>query len=130
MLTEGGRKPSPDRGETNESKSTTSKPWPNANGWRLARRCVLFVPVEAVEAARRLSREFHQAHRALDLHVLGDQVRFTSVFRATKPSRPTSSKGRGLHHRTRRPAPRPVPVEPVEPVAPAAVEPERPRNSP
>ncbi len=61
--------------------------------------------------------------------MLGDQVRFTSVFRE-HGAEPADLIEKVEVFTTERaaPAPRPVPVEPVEPVAPAAVEPERPRK--
>ena len=131
LTEEGGRKPKAlIEVETNESVNHLEAMAQWANLAKARTSLVLFVPVGAVEAARRLSNE--NSIKLTELwtyHVLGDQVRFTSVFRQ-HGAEPADLIEKVEVFTTERaaPAPRPVPVEPVEPVAPPAAEPERPRK--
>jgi len=130
LTEEGGRKPKAlIEVETNESVNHLEAMAQWANLAKSRTSLILFVPVGAVEAARRLSSE--NGIKVTELwtyHVLGDQVRFTSVFRAhgTEPA-DLIEKVEVFTTERQAPAPRPVPVEP-EPVAPPAAEPERPRK--
>ena len=131
LTEEGGRKPKAlIEVETNESVNHLEAMAQWANLAKARTSLVLFVPVGAVEAARRLSSE--NSIKLAELwtyHVLGDQVRFTSVFRE-HGAEPADLIEKVEVFTTERaaPAPRPVPVEPVEPVAPPAAEPDRPRK--
>ena len=130
LTEEGGRKPKAlIEVETNESVNHLEAMAQWANLAKARTSLILFVPVGAVEAARRLSSE--NAIKVTELwtyHVLGDQVRFTSVFRE-QGAEPADLIEKVEVFTTERqaPAPRPVPVEP-EPVAAPAAEPERPRK--
>ena len=83
LTEEGGRKPKAlIEVETNESVNHLEAMAQWANLAKARTSLVLFVPVGAVEAARRLSHE--NSIKLAELwtyNVLGDQVRFTSVFR-------------------------------------------------
>jgi hypothetical protein len=132
LTEEGGRKPKAlIEVETNESVNHLEAMAQWANLAKSRTSLILFVPVGAVEAARRLSNE--NAIKLSELwtyHVLGDQVRFTSVFRE-RGLEPADLIEKAEVFTTERaaPAPRPVPVEPVEPAAPPpAPQPERPRK--
>ena len=131
LTEEGGRKPKAlIEVETNESVNHLEAMAQWANLAKARTSLILFVPVGAVEAARRLSSE--NSIKLTELwtyHVLGDQVRFTSVFRE-HGAEPADLIEKVEVFTTERaaPAPRPVPVEPVEPVAPPAAEPDRPRK--
>ena len=130
LTEEGGRKPKAlIEVETNESVNHLEAMAQWANLAKARTSLILFVPVGAVEAARRLSNE--NAIKLAELwtyHVLGDQVRFTSVFRE-HGAEPADLIEKVEVFTTERsaPAPRPVPVEP-EPVAVPVAEPERPRK--
>jgi hypothetical protein len=131
LTEEGGRKPKAlIEVETNESVNHLEAMAQWANLAKSRTSLILFVPVGAVEAARRLSSE--NSIKLTELwtyHVLGDQVRFTSVFRE-HGAEPADLIEKVEVFTTERaaPAPRPVPVEPVEPVAAPPAEPERPRK--
>lgn len=132
LTEEGGRKPKAlIEVETAESVNHLEAMAQWANLARSKTSLFLFVPVGAVEAARRLANE--NAIKLTEVWtylVLGDQVRFTSVFRGdgADPADLIEKVEMFTTERTA-PAPRPVPVEPVEVAEPAApVEPERPRK--
>lgn len=132
LTEEGGRKPKAlIEVETAESVNHLEAMAQWANLARSKTSLFLFVPVGAVEAARRLANE--NAIKLTEVWtylVLGDQVRFTSVFRGDGAD-PADLIEKVEMFTTERaaPAPRPVPVEPVEVAEPAApVEPERPRK--
>ena len=132
LTEEGGRKPKAlVEVETNESVNHLEAMAQWANLAKSRTSLILFVPVGAVEAARRLAAE--NAVKLTELWtymVLGDQVRFTSVVRehgrrARRPHR----EGRGLHDRACRPGAAPGPGRAGSsrwPPPPA--EPERPRK--
>jgi hypothetical protein len=132
LTEEGGRKPKAlIEVETNESVNHLEAMAQWANLAKAKTSLILFVPVGAVDAARRLAGE--NAIKLTELWtymVLGDQVRFTSVVREPG-AEPADLIEKVEVFTTERaaPAPRPVPVEPAEPVEPPpAAEPERPRK--
>jgi hypothetical protein len=131
LTEEGGRKPKAlIEVETNESVNHLEAMAQWANLAKARTSLVLFVPVGAVEAARRLSAENSIKLTELWTYmVLGDQVRFTSVYRE-HGAEPADLIEKVEMFTTERsaPAPRPVPVEPVEPAAAPVAEPERPRK--
>jgi hypothetical protein len=124
LTEEGGRKPKAlIEVETNESVNHLEAMAQWANLAKSRTSLILF------EAARRLSNE--NSIKLTELwtyHVLGDQVRFTSVFRE-HGAEPADLIEKAEVFTTERaaPAPRPIPVEP-EPVLPPAAEPDRPRK--
>jgi hypothetical protein len=132
LTDEGGRKPKAlVEVETNESVNHLEAMAQWAHLAKSKTALSLIVPVGAVEAARRLAGENGiKLAEVWTYHVLGDQVRFTSVFREHGAD-PADLIEKVDVFTTERaaPAPRPVPVEPaevVEPPAPAEVE--RPRK--
>ena len=131
LTEEGGRKPKAlIEVETNESVNHLEAMAQWANLAKARTSLVLFVPVGAVEAARRLSAENSIKLAELWTYmVLGDQVRFTSVYRehGAEPADLIEKVDVFTTERSA-PAPRPVPVEPVEPVAAPVAEPERTRK--
>lgn len=133
LTEEGGRKPKAlIEVETNESVNHLEAMSQWANLAKARTSLLLFVPVGAVEAARRLASE--NAIKVAELWtylVLGDQVRFTSVFRDGSEPADLIEKADVFTTERATPAPRPVPVEVVEPpLAPAkpAADLERPRK--
>jgi hypothetical protein len=132
LTEEGGRKPKAlIEVETNESVNhlEAMSQWANLAKARTA--LLLFVPVGAVEAARRLAAE--NAIKVAELWtylVLGDQVRFTSVFRDGSEPADLIEKADVFTTERSAPVPRPVPAEVVEPPAPVqpVAAPERPRK--
>jgi hypothetical protein len=131
LTEEGGRKPKAlVEVETNESVNHLEAMAQWANLAKSRTSLILFVPVGAVEAAKRLAGESSiKLAEVWTYLVLGDQVRFTSVFREDG-AEPADLIEKVEVFTTERsaPAPRPVPVEPAEPVAPPVTEPERPRK--
>jgi hypothetical protein len=131
LTEEGGRKPKAlVEVETNESVNHLEAMAQWANLAKSRTSLFLFVPVGAVEAARRLATESSVKLAELWTYmVLGDQVRFTSVFREDG-AEPADLIEKVEVFTTERPAPapRPVVVEPVAAPEPAAAEPERPRK--
>ena len=132
LTEEGGRKPKAlVEVETNESVNHLEAMAQWANLAKSKTSLILFVPVGAVEAARRLAGE--NAIKLTELWtymVLGDQVRFTSVVREPG-AEPADLIEKVEVFTTERaaPAPRPVAVEPAEPAEPPPpAEPERPRK--
>lgn len=131
LTEEGGRKPKAlIEVETSESVNHLEAMAQWAHLAKARTSLVLFVPAGAVESARRLASD--NSIRVAELWtylVLGDQVRFTSVFRenGTEPA-DLVEKVEVFTTERAAPQPRPVPVEAApEPVeAPAA--PERPRK--
>lgn len=131
LTEEGGRKPKAlVEVETSESVNHLEAMAQWAHLAKARTSLVLFVPAGAVESARRLASD--NSIRVSELWtylVLGDQVRFTSVFRenGTEPA-DLVEKVEVFTTERAAPQPRPVPVETApEPVeAPAA--PERPRK--
>jgi hypothetical protein len=133
LTEEGGRKPKAlIEVETNESVNhlEAMSQWANLAKARTA--LLLFVPAGAVEAARRLASE--NAIKIAELWtylVLGDQVRFTSVFREDGAGPDLIEKAEVFTTERSAPVPRPAPVEAPPPpaaAAPAPAEPERPRK--
>ena len=103
MLTEeGGRKPKAlIEVETDESVNHLEAMAQWANLAKSRTSLLLFVPAGAVESARRLADENSIKLAELWTYlVLGDQVRFTSVFRenGARAGRP-DREGRDVHHR-------------------------------
>jgi hypothetical protein len=132
LTEEGGRKPKAlVEVETNESVNHLEAMAQWAHLAKSKTALSLIVPSGAVEAARRLASENGiKLTEVWTYHVLGDQVRFTSVFRE-QGADPADLIEKVDAFTTERaaPAPRPVPVEPVEAVEPPApVEVERPRK--
>jgi hypothetical protein len=131
LTEEGGRKPKAlVEVETNESVNHLEAMAQWANLAKSRTSLFLFVPVGAVEAARRLANESSVKLAELWTYlVLGDQVRFTSVFREDG-AEPADLIEKVEVFTTERPAPapRPVPIDPVPQVEPPAAEPERPRK--
>jgi hypothetical protein len=132
LTEEGGRKPKAlVEVETNESVNHLEAMAQWANLAKSKTSLILFVPVGAVDAARRLAGE--NAIKLTELWtymVLGDQVRFTSVVREPG-AEPADLIEKVEVFTTERaaPAPRPAPVEPAEPAEPPpTAEPERPRK--
>ena len=133
LTEEGGRKPKAlIEVETSESVNHLEAMSQWANLAKARTSLLLFVPAGAVEAARRLASE--NAIRIAELWtylVLGDQVRFTSVFRDGSEPADLIEKVEMFTTERAAPAPRPAPAEVVEPppaAAAAAAEPERPRK--
>jgi hypothetical protein len=133
LTEEGGRKPKAlIEVETNESVNHLEAMSQWANLAKARTSLLLFVPAGAVEAARRLASD--NAIKIAELWtylVLGDQVRFTSVFRDGSEPADLIEKVEMFTTERAAPAPRPVPAEVVEPPAApaaAAAEPERPRK--
>jgi hypothetical protein len=131
LTEEGGRKPKAlVEVETNESVNHLEAMAQWANLAKSRTSLFLFVPVGAVEAARRLASESSVKLAELWTYlVLGDQVRFTSVFREDG-AEPADLIEKVEVFTTERPppAPRPIAVEPVASVEAPAAEPERPRK--
>jgi hypothetical protein len=132
LTEEGGRKPKAlVEIETSESVNHLEARAQWAHLAKSRTSLVLFVPAGAVESARRLADE--NAIKVSELWtylVLGDQVRFTSVFRENglEPADLVEKADMFTTERTA-PAPRPMPVEPPppEPVEPPPAA-ERPRK--
>jgi hypothetical protein len=132
LTEEGGRKPKAlVEVETNESVNHLEAMAQWAHLAKSKTALSLIVPVGAVEAARRLASENGiKLTEVWTYLVLGDQVRFNSVFREHGAD-PADLIEKVDVFTTERaaPAPRPVPVEPVEAVEPPApTEIERPRK--
>lgn len=132
LTDEGGRKPKAlVEVETNESVNHLEAMAQWAHLAKSKTALSLIVPVGAVEAARRLASENGiKLTEVWTYHVLGDQVRFTSVFRehGADPA-DLIEKVDAFTTERAAPAPRPVPVEPVEAVEPPApAEADRPRK--
>lgn len=72
----------------------------------------LYVPTATVDAARRLCAD-HRINVAevVTYHSIGDQVRFTTVYRA--PASAAKARGRGARAATRRPAARKTAARPA-----------------
>jgi hypothetical protein len=133
LTEEGGRKPKAlIEVETSESVNHLEAMSQWANLAKARTSLLLFVPAGAVEAARRLASE--NAIKIAEMWtylVLGDQVRFTSVFRDGSEPADLIEKGDVFTTERAAPVPRPVPAEVVEPapaIAKPAAEPERPRK--
>jgi hypothetical protein len=132
LTEEGGRKPKAlVEVETNESVNHLEAMAQWAHFAKSKTALSLIVPIGAVEAAKRLASENGiKLTEVWTYHVLGDQVRFTSVFREHGAD-PADLIEKVDVFTTERaaPAPRPVPVEPVEAVEPPApAEVDRPRK--
>lgn len=131
LTEEGGRKPKAlVEVETSESVNHLEAMAQWAHLAKARTSLVLFVPAGAVESARRLATE--NSIRVSELWtylVLGDQVRFTSVFRenGTEPA-DLVEKAEVFTTERAAPQPRPVPVEVVPEPVETPPAPERPRK--
>ena len=128
---EGGRKPKAlIEVETNESVNHLEAQAQWANLAKAKTSLLLFVPVGSVESARRLAADFSiRLAEVWTYMVLGDQVRFTSVYRENGADAADLIEKVDVFTTERAaPAPRPIPVEAEPAPAPPPVQEERPRK--